>query len=309
MRKTFIQNKTSEINPPSTGWYDTDKGQLFWWASQTVWSCNNERVSEEYPKFWYEEISLPAVQGETPEPDGWVNSSGQIMDKKRTENYRQAWPKAELKPVWFSPPPVRLPTDEQIRCLLVDIDKSIIDCTDAHLPYDEEQYCKKMIQATKKWFSALSPPVVSKTAVQIEAEVSQIIEDANTEEGININRITTELSEYCVSLLSAQGEGKKPLSDKQKGLINKYFIQKIVRSEFFNGEPMLQAVDEDAEYFVLRLDKNTRDVNHLNACRKAINIYADEIRDYLPVLSADLKQKYPVSPAAHVNGKEGEDAK
>ena len=62
------------------------------------------------------------------------------------------------------------------------------------------------------------------------------------------------------------------------GLINKYIIFKS------DGRP----VDSKAEYFVLRYDENQRDKIHMQACRKALKVYAEEIKDHLPALSQDL---------------------
>jgi len=69
---------------------------------------------------------------------------------------------------------------------------------------------------------------------------------------------------------------------KEKGLYHKYDIKKT------NGED----IDENSEYFVLRLDKNGNDPKHIAACRKAILTYADEIEEHLPVLASDLKKRY-----------------
>lgn len=87
--------------------------------------------------------------------------------------------------------------------------------------------------------------------------------------------------------------------DKEKvGLYNKYYIQKIVpkNKKFFKSwldknEYDLEPLDKNFEGFVLRLDKNG-DLNHVNASRKAILTYAEEIKDYLPELSKDLIEKY-----------------
>ena len=68
----------------------------------------------------------------------------------------------------------------------------------------------------------------------------------------------------------------------KNGLKIKYKISKI------DGSP----IAEDAEYFVLRLDKDCKDVNHLIACRKAVRTYAKEIQPYLPELSKDLEKRY-----------------
>ena len=65
------------------------------------------------------------------------------------------------------------------------------------------------------------------------------------------------------------------------GLHAKYHIAKV------SGEPM----DEDSEYFVLRLDKGG-DPLHVNACRCAINIYASVIEKKHPELAKDLRTRY-----------------
>ncbi len=66
-----------------------------------------------------------------------------------------------------------------------------------------------------------------------------------------------------------------------EGLHQKYVVSKT------NGKP----VDETAEYFVLRLDWNGNH-KHIEACRKAVLKYAEEIKDYLPKLSKDLIDRY-----------------
>lgn len=71
-------------------------------------------------------------------------------------------------------------------------------------------------------------------------------------------------------------------TENPDGLYYKYYIEKV------NGEP----VDRDTEYFILRLDKHGKDIKHLEACRKAVLVYAEEIKDHLPKLSADLIERY-----------------
>ena len=66
------------------------------------------------------------------------------------------------------------------------------------------------------------------------------------------------------------------------GLYNKYHISKS------DGTP----TDNNADYFVLRLDNECKDKNHLTACRKAILVYADEIKDSSPELYWDLLNRY-----------------
>lgn len=70
--------------------------------------------------------------------------------------------------------------------------------------------------------------------------------------------------------------------ENPNGLHGRYIVEKV------NGEP----IDENAEYFILRLDKNGNDPKHIAACRKAIMTYAEEIKDHLPKLSKDLIERY-----------------
>lgn len=70
--------------------------------------------------------------------------------------------------------------------------------------------------------------------------------------------------------------------ENPNGLHQRYFVAKA------NGEP----VDENAEYFILRLDLNGSDKKHIDACRKAVLKYADEIANHLPQLSEDIIRRY-----------------
>ncbi|MFW6272247.1 MAG: hypothetical protein ACOC2U_00490 [bacterium] len=71
-------------------------------------------------------------------------------------------------------------------------------------------------------------------------------------------------------------------NDDNDGLYNKYIIKKT------NGKP----IDPNSDYFVLRLDDGCKDKKHLEASRKALLTYAEEIKDHLPKLSKDLIEKY-----------------
>lgn len=71
--------------------------------------------------------------------------------------------------------------------------------------------------------------------------------------------------------------------EKPKGLYGKYIIQKS------NGKP----IDPEAEFFVLRLDP-FGEMNHIKACRKAVQVYANEIEPFIPELAKDLKERYPI---------------
>ena len=48
------QIETKKEQPTTSDWYDTDAGNLFWMNDVKEWSCRDDRLSEEYPKFWYE---------------------------------------------------------------------------------------------------------------------------------------------------------------------------------------------------------------------------------------------------------------
>lgn len=67
-----------------------------------------------------------------------------------------------------------------------------------------------------------------------------------------------------------------------KGLHQRFYVEKL------NGE-----TDPKAEYFVLRLDNNGKDPNHINACRIGIQAYATAIEPFIPELAKDLKERYP----------------
>jgi hypothetical protein len=83
------------------------------------------------------------------------------------------------------------------------------------------------------------------------------------------------------------------------GLHQKYLIQKIVRpkkrkffsSWFDSTDYDLVPMEPGFEGFVLRLDEGG-DSKHVEACRKAVLTYAEEIKDYLPQLSKDLFDRY-----------------
>ena len=66
------------------------------------------------------------------------------------------------------------------------------------------------------------------------------------------------------------------------GLYQKYIISKTNR----------ELIDENAEYFILRLDEGGNDKKHIEACRKAVLTYANEIKEHLPKLSEDLITRY-----------------
>ena len=98
---------------------------------------------------------------------------------------------------------------------------------------------------------------------------------------------------------------KKPLpsiKENLTGLHQRFVIRKVtgvkdVKNKFGDiiGERLVtKPVDDNAEYFVLRLDLNGKDSNHIAACRKAIHTYADAIEPTIPKLAKDLRERYPL---------------
>ncbi len=97
--------------------------------------------------------------------------------------------------------------------------------------------------------------------------------------------------------------------ENPKGLHSMYHIQKIkmvpnpnfsptakVSQVINNYDPLIEAVcsvDEGSEYFVLRLDTGGSDIEHIKACRIAVNAYALAIKHHLPELAEDLINQYP----------------
>lgn len=90
----------------------------------------------------------------------------------------------------------------------------------------------------------------------------------------------------------------KTVNENPNGLHQKYVIRKIVgftnSGKGMRGNFVTKAVDTNAEYFVLRLDSGSKDKKHLEACRTAIHAYAESIKNYLPELSKDLMERYPL---------------
>jgi hypothetical protein len=86
--------------------------------------------------------------------------------------------------------------------------------------------------------------------------------------------------------------------DNPNGLHQRYKIQKIVPTQeqdfFGNNHYTYKDADKEAEYFVMRLDTGGSDLEHIKACRIAINAYADAISKHIPELANDLKKRYPI---------------
>jgi hypothetical protein len=118
------------------------------------------------------------------------------------------------------------------------------------------------------------------------------------------------------------------LIENPSGLHGRYFIKKVIGAQallevphpqshregweygrrmewkqVFNTEglpdgtklrPMLSDTDDEAEYFVLRLDQYGSDPEHIKAGRIGIHAYADAIEHHLPQLAQDLRERYPL---------------
>jgi len=78
-------------------------------------------------------------------------------------------------------------------------------------------------------------------------------------------------------------EGRIPTQDENPdGLHQRYRIEKA------DGSP----VEYGSEYFVLRLDDGGSDPNHIEACKAAVLRYSEKIKDHIPQLATDLKDRY-----------------
>lgn len=89
----------------------------------------------------------------------------------------------------------------------------------------------------------------------------------------------------------------KSKEENPNGLHQRYFIKKYVgmrRTGLITAEPIFEDVDPKAEYFVMRLDENGKDINHIKACRIGVHAYADAIESTIPQLAKDLRQRYPL---------------
>jgi len=85
-----------------------------------------------------------------------------------------------------------------------------------------------------------------------------------------------------------------------KGLYQKYFIQKVeygpVIGHDLLGRPIhsfkYKSTRDGDEYFVLKLEGGGTSDIHIEASRKAVLLYAEIIKPYLPELSKDIFDKY-----------------
>lgn len=100
------------------------------------------------------------------------------------------------------------------------------------------------------------------------------------------------------------------MDERPEGLHQRYVIRKVTGHAKPNYGKFVditggyklktKPVDPDAEYFVMRLDIGGSDPNHILACRKAIQVYANEIEATIPELAKDLRERYPVEPLENI---------
>lgn len=76
--------------------------------------------------------------------------------------------------------------------------------------------------------------------------------------------------------------------ENPNGLHQRYHVRKI--------DPLgnIVGIDQDSEYFVMRLDEGGKDREHIKACRVGVHAYADAIEHHLPELAKDLRERYPL---------------
>lgn len=53
----FTQIKTADRQPEKSRWFNTDRGNLYWFAEEKEWSCWSHEISYEYPSLWYEPVT------------------------------------------------------------------------------------------------------------------------------------------------------------------------------------------------------------------------------------------------------------
>ena len=73
----------------------------------------------------------------------------------------------------------------------------------------------------------------------------------------------------------------KSKKENPNGLYNKYVISRT------DGTP----INPENVYFILKLE-GEGDSIHIEACRKAVLKYADEIELHIPLLAKDLRERY-----------------
>lgn len=86
---------------------------------------------------------------------------------------------------------------------------------------------------------------------------------------------------------------KNPLPsqvENPKGLHEKFHMQKIIG--YIKNKPMYSDIGVGEDYFVLRLDEDQHNKEHLEACRLAVASYANSIERTHPKVALEMRQRY-----------------
>lgn len=58
----FYKINVKDQKPEVSGWYDTDKGRVFFFHNEGEFSCRQDYISEEYPSWWLKKDSNQEMQ-------------------------------------------------------------------------------------------------------------------------------------------------------------------------------------------------------------------------------------------------------
>lgn len=82
--KIKVQIPTKGHHPAKSGWYDTDKGNIYWFLGEEEWSCRDDRISNEYPDWWLEDLAnVPQANELLPDVINWVAIIDQMPPKHK----------------------------------------------------------------------------------------------------------------------------------------------------------------------------------------------------------------------------------
>jgi hypothetical protein len=56
------KHDVKEYLPPQNGWYDTNKGNLYFFVVDQIWSCRDDEISDEYPAWWLGKFDTKLIQ-------------------------------------------------------------------------------------------------------------------------------------------------------------------------------------------------------------------------------------------------------
>lgn|ERR1035437_202209 len=92
----YEQIEVKSLNPEIDGWYDTSDGNLYWHGKESEWSCREEYISEEYPKYWYKpptELTDVVIILTSSDKEIYVNDEQRIGFQKGAK-----WMRDQLSP-------------------------------------------------------------------------------------------------------------------------------------------------------------------------------------------------------------------